>query len=364
MSLRIGAVFIVWIAGVIGIAIPFYFTTEEKESVHFKFFKSCAAGVMLGIALMHLLPEADEALADASPDYPLAFALTAFGIVLNLTLEHVALMFLATQRKHKKEQRSLEQGDQKAVSMEALEHGEHCGFVKCEHNGEASHHADHSSSNTSNANFVTSAPSNPNYDSVPCDAQKVAKVAEVSGHHDEHEHHEEELVAGLLDAVSLKELVSLYAMEMSVFVHSVIIGVDIGLLAGNSQLPTLVSLLCAISFHQVIEGMGLGTVLRSVLSASSYTKIMVFVTIFTLSTPVGIIIGICTSSLEESSESEIAKGTANSLAAGSLLYISLTEMVGNYFSAKDLADRPRVQLGMIGCFSLGIAFMALIAIWG
>jgi zinc transporter 1/2/3 len=175
--------------------------------------------------------------------------------------------------------------------------------------------------------------------------------------------HGAELIENLMQAESLRELVSLYAMELSVSVHSIIIGVDIGLLSGGSSLTTLVALICAIAFHQGIEGMGLGTVLRSVGSSASLTKLAVFVALFICSTPVGIIIGISTSSDGQSDFSVAAKGTANSLAAGSLLYISLTEMVATYFTASDLARRPVLKMLMIACFTAGVAAMAVIAIW-
>lgn len=174
-----------------------------------------------------------------------------------------------------------------------------------------------------------------------------------------------ELVASLVRAEGLRELVALYMMEVSISVHSIIIGVDIGLLAGDGTLTTLVALICAMAFHQVIEGMGLGTVLLSVRgqAKASFGKLGTFVAVFICGTPLGIVIGICTASMDHSQAGAAAKGTANALAAGSLLYISLTEMLAHYFGASDLARRPAVRLGMICSFTMAIGFMALIAVW-
>mmetsp|Transcript_35593 Transcript_35593/g.70767 ORF Transcript_35593/g.70767 Transcript_35593/m.70767 type:complete len:381 (-) Transcript_35593:273-1415(-) len=374
LNLRIGSVFIILVVSAAGIAFPFVVASNGKESSMFRCLKAGAAGVMLGIALMHLLPDADEDLSEVYPDYSLAFALTAFGVVLNLTMEQAAVMYLASRKHPVKRQTNPNRGMSKASSLESLEHGEHCGFVKCEHGSgvELSQNKNVPFAGINSATFV-SPKHHPNVSAA------VKEVVEVRQDQDEEQEAESEkdnnlsvigsdegaeIVAGLMAAESLREIVSLYAMELSISVHSIIIGVDIGLLAGGSNLTTLVALICAIAFHQGVEGMGLGTVLSSVQSGStSFSKVAVFIALFTCSTPVGIIIGICTSSDSSNDYAVSAKGTANALAAGSLLYLSLTEMVASYFASSDLARKPTLKMSMIGCFAVGIAFMAIIAIW-
>lgn len=353
LDLRIGAIFIIWTSSAFGVGLPFFIAPSEKgESPLFRCLKSTAAGVMLGIALMHLLPDANEDLSDEVPDYCLAFALTAFGIILNLTMEQMAVMYLAAQKLNnaKAEPTGSELGRTNSSARTP-------GHLHTLENGKASD-CDSDKTSTTSSKKETEATENP-------------MVKHTHGAHDDHDGHDRhsesgaEFVANLMQAESLRELVALYAMELSVSVHSIIIGVDIGLLSGGDSLTSLVALICAIAFHQGVEGMGLGTVLLSVVGheKASYSKVATFVALFTCSTPIGIIIGICTSSSGESSAGVIAKGAANSLAAGSLLYISLTEMVASYFNAGDLAHQPRLKLTMILCFSLGIIFMAVIAVW-
>lgn len=354
LDLRIGAIFIIWAASACGVGLPFFIAPSDKgESPVFRCLKSTAAGVMLGIALMHLLPDANEDLSDEVPDYCLAFALTAFGIILNLTMEQMAVMYLAAQKLNsaKNEQSGSELGRTNSSArtpdhLHTLENGKgpDCDSAK--------------TASTTSSKKESGATENPMVKHAHGDHEG----------HDGHDRHSEggaEFVANLMQAESLRELVALYAMELSVSVHSIIIGVDIGLLSDGDSLTSLVALICAIAFHQSVEGMGLGTVLLSVTGheKASFSKLAVFVTLFTCSTPIGIIIGICTSSSGESSAGVIAKGAANSLAAGSLLYISLTEMVASYFNASDLAHQPRLKLTMILCFSMGITFMAIIAVW-
>jgi zinc transporter 1/2/3 len=47
-------------------------------------------------------------------------------------------------------------------------------------------------------------------------------------------------------------------MEISVSIHSFIIGIALGSSAGAENVPSLQALLIAICFHQFFEGLGLG----------------------------------------------------------------------------------------------------------
>lgn len=67
---------------------------------------------------------------------------------------------------------------------------------------------------------------------------------------------------------------------------------------------------------------------------------------------------------EETQAQLAAKGVATAFAAGSLLYISLAEMVGGYFSDADVLDSPKLIILMVLSFAVGCTFMAVIAFWG
>jgi zinc transporter ZupT len=204
------------------------------------------------------------------------------------------------------------------------------------------------------------------------------------------------LVAELFQTDDLRDLMTTYLMEMTVAIHSVIIGVNLGLM-GESDVATIVSLMIALGFHQAIEGFSLGAQI-----ASSHTeagalgakdgervvfgrwKVAVFVLIFCLTTPLGIVIGVLSASEEETPSQLAAKGVAEAIAAGSLLYLALCEMIPQVFSAPSAPRAVRlgggkgaagvVSAGMgyheerraamlIGSFALGIAFTAVLAVW-
>ena len=94
-----------------------------------------------------------------------------------------------------------------------------------------------------------------------------------------------------------------------------------------------------------------------------YKKIIGFILTFSWTCPLGMLIGILTSSSTENDYQVYILGIANSLAAGSLLYISLTEMTASYFNTPDLPDKPYLKLFMASFLALGVAATALLAIW-
>jgi len=335
LDLRISAIFIIFTSSSLGVALPFlhkFYDTDNKvnnnndddnnimnkeESEVVKCMKTCAAGVMLGIALMHLLADAQEDLSEVQPNYNLSYAIASLGIIINLSIEQGVLIYI-----------------QSLPDSEPL------------------------SSSLPDSERVSSSSLSPTND----DAERMTTVEsheEMISHHE----HENDLIKNLIKFNNLRAIITLYSMEISISVHSIIIGVGIGLLSGQENLGTLIPLIVAISFHQFVEGLGLGTNIITSQTLLSNMKIISFVIIFALTCPIGIVIGILTASQPESDVKTYAKGITNALAAGSLLYISLAEMVSNYFSSPDLIKRPLLKLMMLGSFSLGVAALAIIAIW-
>lgn len=375
LNLRIASIFIVLASSLFGVLIPFTLHKISKESPIFICIKTCAAGVMLGIALMHLLPDANSDLIEVFPEYDLAFAITCFGIVLNLSLEQLAIILLESYSINEKSKNNnneftiefdsngLKLKNQKPlINIESyqsnkpnptttIEHGEHCGFVKCEHN----HDNNHDIESLPNPSIVGNNDNNKMISEVGTNIEEDIESLKDTDV-------EKELLNTLVASQGIKDIITLYAMELSISVHSIIIGVDIGLLSGDN-LATLISLIIAISFHQFVEGLGLGTNFLNSKTMLGNKKIIIFIIIFSTTTSIGIIIGILTSSLKQNNTQVAAKGIANSLACGSLLYISLTEMLANYFSSIDLINRPKLKLLMIIHFTIGISFMAILANW-
>lgn len=156
---------------------------------------------------------------------------------------------------------------------------------------------------------------------------------------------------------STKAFVKSVVMEISVAVHSIIIGFGLGSL-GSADVTTIRVLLVALSFHQFFEGISLGTAISET-KLHTYTK-LAFGGFFAVTLPVGIVIGILT---QATTTGNTVKGAADAIAAGSLIYSCLVEMVAESFQDPSLRHKRGLKLLMILFFSLGCASLCILAIW-
>lgn len=340
------------------------------------------------IIQIHLSPEANETLDELVPEYPLGFALTGLGIILVLVIEQAVLLTAASRKK--KDHSSLKYDvspNSKDIATpvyrpDSDEHNEDCGFVSCEHtkpkpDSEAcfmGHDHDHGHGHEHDHNNHAG-PCSPN-----CEHEQelpASRFRTDSHSHEHHQHgsgkklitnedtHDHDLLAldDLANADTMQDLVLAYALEMSTAVHSIIIGVNLGLL-GDGEYNTISVLLIALSFHQFVEGLGLGNVIENNKLSLGWNKIIVFIIVFSLTVSLGVLIGILTSASQSTDSEEGAKGAATAIASGSLLYTSLVEMVGKYFGhSHSLGDQRLQRIAMLSSFVLGFTCMAVIGIW-
>ena len=101
LYLKIGAIFEIMSAAILGAGFPFLYIYYNKNKSDYDndidfdskpiFFilKSISCGVIIGVALLHLLPDSQETLSEEYT-YPVTFALIGVGIVLCLTCEQFA----------------------------------------------------------------------------------------------------------------------------------------------------------------------------------------------------------------------------------------------------------------------------------
>lgn len=286
---------------------------------------------------MHLLPNSTEILSHQIPGYDWSYALTGAGVVIVLAIEQIVLLIGSNGPNNEE--------DLKLKKMETP----HQDYTILTDSDDHDHNHDHK---------IRSYSVDPQHDE---DHYGVSRHVERHASHDHAEH--EHILNNVLNSNGLKTLITAYVLELSIAVHSVIIGVDLGLMSDPNNYITVLCLLVALSFHQFVEGIGLGSAIQASRGSLGDGKVIGFIFIFSLTMPLGIVIGILTSSGKSSSTQEIAKGVADSTAAGSLLFISLSEMVANYFGASDLVKYPKLRMSMLASFSLGVLLMAIIAIW-
>lgn len=143
-------------------------------------------------------------------------------------------------------------------------------------------------------------------------------------------------------------------------VHSVIIGVSLGTSESSS---TVRPLLGALSFHQFFEGIGLGGCIVQAKFRARATVIMAI--FFSLTTPIGIALGIAISSgYDKNSSTALAvEGVFNAASAGILIYMALVDLLAADFMSPRMQSSLRLQLGAHLSLLLGAGLMSALAIW-
>ncbi|CAJ2650338.1 fe(2+) transport protein 1-like [Trifolium pratense] len=177
------------------------------------------------------------------------------------------------------------------------------------------------------------------------------------GHH--HMHGEikiEESAASQL----LRYRVVAMVLELGIVVHSVVIGLSMGASNNTCSLKGLAAALC---FHQMFEGMGLG---GCILQAEyKFVKKAIMVFFFSVTTPLGIALGIAMSSSykENSPKALITVGLLNGSSAGLLIYMALVDLLAADFMSKRMQGSIKLQLKSYIAVFIGAGGMSLMAKW-
>lgn len=152
---------------------------------------------------------------------------------------------------------------------------------------------------------------------------------------------------------------SLYFFEFACIFHSLVIGISLGVISDASVVHKLT---IALSFHQFLEGIGLGSMLVDAMV--SKWKMGSFVVCYSLTTPVGILLGSMVDTYYIQQQ-HIVQGCFEAFAAGMLLYISLIQQIAEEFSKDDLHDTTKVKLkySMYLALITGAASMCCIALY-
>ncbi|KAL2482149.1 Zinc transporter 5 [Forsythia ovata] len=158
----------------------------------------------------------------------------------------------------------------------------------------------------------------------------------------------------------LRHRVISQVLELGIIVHSVIIGIAVG---ASESPKTIKPLIAALTFHQFFEGIGLGGCITQAKFKSRAVAIMAL--FFSLTTPLGIVIGIGISNIysDTSSTALIVEGIFNSASAGILIYMALVDLLSADFMSPKMQSNGKLQLGANVSLLLGAGCMSLLAKW-
>ncbi|KAJ0100377.1 hypothetical protein Patl1_20777 [Pistacia atlantica] len=316
LKYKLAAIATILVAGALGVSLPLLskkVPSLRPEKDIFFMVKAFAAGVILATGFIHILPEAFDRL--TSPclgenpwgKFPFTGFVAMMSSIGTLMVDSFATGYYKRQHFNKNKLVGVDHDEERA--------DEHAGHVHVHT------HATH---------------------------------GHAHGGSVDHSSHD----LALLELIR-RRVVS-QVLELGIVVHSVIIGISLGA-SGNPD--TIKPLLAALSFHQFFEGMGLGGCISQAEFKSRSMAIMA--TFFSLTTPVGIAIGIGISSFynENSPTALVVQGTFNSASAGILIYMALVDLLAADFMSPILQSNVRLQLGANLSLLLGAGCMSILAKW-
>ena len=174
-----------------------------------------------------------------------------------------------------------------------------------------------------------------------------------------HEHGEHGHAHSVLLAAGFKRTISAYMIEFAVTVHSVFIGLANGI-DGDDQLHVL---LVALVFHQMFEGIALGSRIADANLPSHWHEVLL-TTVFSIAAPLGIAIGIAVKTgLNPNGETFLLiQGTFDGVCGGILIYIGLVLLLKDFPEdmIKFCGNNNYKKAGMFGALYLGAGLMAFI----
>jgi len=134
-------------------------------------------------------------------------------------------------------------------------------------------------------------------------------------------------------------VLSVVVLQAGIMIHSIIIGLTLVVTSG----PGFTSLLLAIIFHQLFEGLTLGVRLAALPLPRHSIVPYVLAFVFAITTPIGIAIGLVGRSLNpRGSTALLVSGVMAAISAGVLIYSGCVELLaGDFLESHGVRDSSR-----------------------
>ncbi|KAJ5812286.1 hypothetical protein N7474_008587 [Penicillium riverlandense] len=158
-----------------------------------------------------------------------------------------------------------------------------------------------------------------------------------------------------------QQISALLILEFGVIFHSVIIGLNLGVV--GDEFKTLYPVLV---FHQSFEGLGIGARMSAIPFKRNSWLPWILCMMYGLTTPISIAIGLGlrTTYNPNSITANIVSGVLDSISAGILIYTGLVELLARDFLFDPCRTNNRTRLAfMTICTILGAGIMALVGKW-
>ncbi|TVU17395.1 hypothetical protein EJB05_33430, partial [Eragrostis curvula] len=412
--LKTGSLLAILVASAVGICLPVALTRAFRGRAGYArgllLVKCYAAGVILSTSLVHVLPDAQAALADCAVasrrpwrDFPFSGLFTLFGALLALLVDLSA-----------------------SSHLEA--HGHLAGEMSPRKRAFVDDHDDPAPHFSATANGGDTDRDDVALFGAKKGGPALVRSDEVSvvggggchggGHQVQLEVGEGEGEGEEEEARKKQKMVS-KVLEIGIVFHSVIIGVTMGM---SQDVCAIRPLVVALSFHQVFEGMGLGGCIAQIKLAIYYFnselerladitvsarwgiflieldlisalcapeplynfrmilggRILVagfgmatvgyMCIMFSVTTPLGILLGMAVFHMtgydDSSPNALIMEGILGSLSAGVLIYMALVDLISlDFFHNKMMSSSVKLKKASYIALVLGSASMSVLALW-
>lgn len=354
VRIRVGSLFIVFVTSSIAVFGPILLRRFAKNvsttGIRFTMIKQFGTGVIIATALIHLLTHASLQFASeclGELDYEATTtAIVMAGAFMTFLVEFLGGRYIM----HRRAQKAVE------VAAAAAE-VEAAVSVPASANG--------SSANSSVGGLeVEKAQNLRTQDDLEMSRRRPPPLV----YHEGHGH----------DIVEGDDKLSVWVMEMGIIFHSICISPSPTLTPVITDNPEVIgittvvsgdsafrSLLIVIIFHQMFEGLALGSRISTLSTVSTLSK-SIMATVFACITPLGMMIGIIV--LKDFNGSDrttiLTLGTLDALSAGILIWVGFVEMWAGDWIHGDLKRAGMVKTAAaMGSLVAGMLLMALLGKW-
>lgn len=364
LNLQIGGIFVILAASALGVILPLllYFLGVQRNPVvetTLLGVKTCGVGIIICTGFIHMLGDASSQLSRTeNPDLPEIFDYEAWDSVFAIIAIFLCAVadFLVLR------------ANQSLEDTESGAHGEEgvfTGLTNCHHHS-TSHEGSHRPPIVEGKLQLSA-----QHQKVRATDGGDALIALENGsssssHNNNNNNNSNNSLMKEKDAEEPSAYLAskwrVLTLESGILVHSVLIGLDMGMQSGSSY----DALLIAIAFHQFFEGFALSQILIEA-RLEAVWMLIVAVAFYAITTPAGIAAGIAVHSFydEDSVSACLTMGIMDSLAGGILIYMGLTSLLSSWIVnsiplARAHWSRPLVAF--IG-LALGLISMAVVGKW-
>lgn len=332
--------------------------TRRAPRIHippavFNFAKYFGSGVIIATAFIHLLEPGVDALSapclnENFQNYPFAFAFSMIAAFVTFIVELISFRVgagLAQKLAYDPHMGGHHHASEHAVPSSNNMRGRSASGSHSITNDGAHPHADGS------ADIESAAPSD---DHTP--TKRVLSGKDEKGLSDD-----DDSVNSFGLSVAASEILGVMILEFGVIFHSVIIGITLG------TTDEFVTLFVVIIFHQMFEGLGLGSRLALLpLPRNSWIPYLGAIA-YALVTPIGVAIGIGVrnSYNGDSATARYITGTFDSVSSGILFYVGFVELLAHEFVFNERMRKAPIGFVCLSVFEvlLGAGLMALLGRW-